>query len=453
MLKQLIAGLTLVALFSPSLVYTTEQVSAEAEFKRALSIIEQTQLEIFTDTTPADSIEIFSHFQKRWSQADNHSGDAKDNERKLELIRDSLSDTIDSYNDQYANYISPQALKKYRERRSGSYHGVGLKFRARRDQYPVVIGPLIGGPLEKSDLQPGDRILSAGSYDLKGTSSAQIIKLLKGPKDSTVELTVNRNGTIHQVDARRGPVDLRYSHAEIISANIGYLKISRFGGNTHEHVRTQLNSLIDKHVQGIVLDLRDNPGGSTRAARAVVSMFTTEQHVYCERYKSGKIKKLPRHGDHMTDLPLAILVNGQSMSSSEIVAGALQSYGRGIVIGSPTFGKGLVQKVFNLSQPLGGAIRTTIAVFGTPDEKPIHATGIVPDIFIESEADFMFRRTGSLNIRADARQYQRELLEQRVTIDFPDKAHDYISASDVQLNTATAKLAELNKLTKLQAEH
>ena len=151
-------------------------------------------------------------------------------------------------------------------------------------------------------------------------------------------------------------------------------------------------------------------------------------------------------------MPLAILVNGQSMSSSEIVAGALQSYSRGIVIGSPTFGKGLVQKVYNLSQPLGGAIRTTIAVFGTPDEKPIHATGIVPDVYIESDADFMFRRTGSLNIRADARQYQRELLEQRVTIDFPDKAHDYISASDVQLSTATAKLAELNRLSELQAK-
>ena len=157
--------------------------------------------------------------------------------------------------------------------------------------------------------------------------------------------------------------------------------------------------------------------------------------------------------DSITDLPLAVLVNGQSMSSSEIVAGALQSYNRGIVIGSPTFGKGLVQKVFNLAEPLGGAIRTTIAMFGTPDEKPIHATGIVPDIYIESEAGFMFRRTGSLNIRADARAYQRELLEQRVTIDFPDNAHRYIAASDAHLDTAISRLKQSSKLSELHTEH
>ena len=452
MLKHLFAALTLSGLLATNFVHSAEQVAAETEFKRALSIIEQTQLEIFTDDTPSDSKEIFKQWENSWTTI-NTSNNTADNEQKLELLRKMLSETIDSYNDQYANYITPQALKKYRERRSGSYHGVGLKFRARRDDYPVVIGPLIGGPLEQADLLPGDRIISAGGEDLEGASSSDIIQLLKGPEDSTVELALNRNGTTNTVIARRGPVDLRYSYTKIINDDIGYLKISRFGGNTHKHVRRQLEKLIEQQVQGIVLDLRDNPGGSTRAARAIVSMFTTEQHVYCERYKSGKIKKLPRHGEHMTDLPLAVLVNGQSMSSSEIVAGALQSYNRGIIIGSPTFGKGLVQKVFNLADPLGGAIRTTIAVFGTPDEKPIHATGIVPDMYIESEAAFMFRRTGSMNIHTDARAYQRELLEQRVRMDFPDNAHRYIAAPDKHLKTAITHLKQSNKLSELQAEH
>ena len=451
MQKRFLTAFTLCGLLLSHQAPADNAVSPLAEFKRALSIIEQTQLKIFTDVTPATPKEVLSGLSQPLTEAaDGESIEAT--EQTLLLLRDELSKTIDSYNDQYANYITPAELKKYRERRTGSYHGVGLKFRAMQDDYPVVIGPITGGPLDNSNLQPGDQIVQAGTSDLHGASSSDVVNLLKGPKDSIVNLTIRRDGNSHKVEAHRGPVALHYVRSEIINNNIGYLKISRFGGKTHERARQHLKALLKKSVKGFVLDLRDNPGGSTRAARSVVSMFTTEQHVYCERYKSGAVKKLPRHGDHLTDLPLAVLVNGQSMSSSEIVAGALQAYERATIIGAPTFGKGLVQKVFNLAPPLGGAIRTTIAVFGTPDEKPIHATGIVPDLYTESEAGFMFRRTGSLNIQDNARRYQRKLLEQRVTIDFPDKADEYINADDVQLETAINILEQTTRVSELQTE-
>ena len=128
------------------------------------------------------------------------------------------------------------------------------------------------------------------------------------------------------------------------------------------------------------------------------------------------------------------------MSSSEIVAGAIQTYNRGIIIGSPSFGKGLVQKVFNLQAPLGGAVRTTIAVFGRPDQQIIHAAGIVPDVYVKTKSDFMFRRTGSLNISDQAKAFQRQLLENDVKKKHPDSAEELIAATDLQLQTAINRL-------------
>lgn len=429
---------------------------AETEFKRALSIIEKTQLELFTDTLPPNSTEILQRLESEFSLAiktlDSNDPDYKKTRqgKRIQVMRDLISETIETYNDQYANYITPDALKRYSEKRSGSYEGVGLKFRAIKDDYPLVIGPIIDGPLDHSNLEPGDMIIAANGHDLKGLTNGQIVKQLKGPADSSIKLELNRNGETVYVEGIRGPVDLIYAASEIVNNNIGYIKISRFGGNTHKQVRSLLGTLIESNVSGIILDLRDNPGGSTRAARAIVSMFTEESHVYCEKNKAGVIKQLPRHGGHVTDLPLAVLINGNSMSSSEIVAGALQSFARGTLIGSPTYGKGLVQRVFNLKMPLGGAVRTTIAVFGTPDHQPIQGAGIVPDIYLESPADFMFRRSGSLNIRGDARAFQRTLLEDAVKEKHADKADALISAPDAQLNRAIDEIKQMTMNTALE---
>lgn len=418
-----------VSLFIHLSVIAAEPVAPETEFTRALGIIEQTQLNIFTQQQPKSTQQILTESNRQLAVATDQTA-------RIETMRNVLSEAIDQYNDQYANYITPEALKRYREQRTGSYHGIGLKFRAMADDYPLVIGPLTGGPLENSNLQPGDQIIKADDTDLKGMSSSEIVKRLKGPEATVVNLQLNRNGISHTVTATRSPVKLEYARAEVIDGDIGYLKISRFGGNTHEKVRQLVKQLLNQSVSAFVLDLRGNPGGSTRAARSITSIFIRQEHVYCERYKSGERRLLPRHGNHLTDLPLAVLVNGDSMSASEIVAGALQTFDRGVIVGEPTFGKGLVQKVFNLAQPLGGAIRTTIAEFATPNGKPIHAAGIVPDKYIRTDADFMFQRTGSLNISDRARAYQRVLLEQRVRKDYPDTDEKLIAAADQQLQMA-----------------
>ena len=422
-----------------------------SEFIKALNIIEQTQLTIFTDTAPPsrqDTIKKYNALVKEAeTELDKLSADfaAIADEKRIEIMRKLLFTTIDQYNDQYSNYIYPEELKKYSSRRNGNFVGVGLKFRAQKDDYPIAIGPLSNGPMDGTDIKPGDKLISVDGKTLSKLTSKEVVTALKGPEDSMAIIEIQRGELIHSIEVKRSAVDLHYSDAEMLEQNIGYIKVSRFGSKTHVRVGELLSDLIEQGATSFILDLRDNPGGSTRAARAIVSMFSTENNIYCEKYKSNAVKQLPRHGEHVTDLPLAVLINGNSMSSSEIVAGAIKTYERGIVIGVPSYGKGLIQKVFKLAAPLGGAVRTTIAVFGTPDHKPIHATGIVPDVYVETDNDFMFRRTGSLNISAEARAFQRTLLERDIRTDKPEKADEYIAAKDVQLQTAIDRLTPLIK--------
>ena len=202
-----------------------------------------------------------------------------------------------------------------------------------------------------------------------------------------------------------------------------------------------LQELLNQGAKYLVLDLRDNPGGSTRAARGITSLFVDKQSVYCERYEAGGVRELPHEGRKLTDLPLAVIVNEASMSASEIVAGALQDYGRAVVVGAPTYGKGLIQKVFNLKEPLGGAVRTTIAAYATPHHTLIHGVGVTPDLYEESAPQHLFRETGSLNISSAARVFKRQLLEDRLRRDFSDEESlRLISLEDQQLKRGIREL-------------
>lgn len=424
------------------------KVTAYSEFVKALDIIDQTQLTLFVDKTPSGKNEQLAVYEARLleSQAtlDESAADYAEQleGRRIEIMRAVISETIGQYNDKYANYIAPEPLKKYSSRRNGKVDGIGLKFRAVPNDFPIAIGPLLGGPMDGQDIEPGDKLLSINDTTLLSLKASQVGAALKGPSGSVATLTLSRDDKEHCVEVTRAAVELDYEDAELLQEGLGYIKISRFGSKTHTRVGKLVAELLLQGAQGFIVDMRDNPGGSTLAARAIVSMFCTEKEVYFERFKNGATRQLPREGEHKTDLPLAVLLNENSMSSSEIVAGAVQSYNRGVVVGAQSYGKGLIQKVFNLQAPLGGAIRTTIAEFGRPDKKMIHAIGIYPDLPVTSNSDFMFKREGSLNVSAKTKAFQRTLLERAVEKKYPKQAPKLIAAKDVQLETAKDALLE-----------
>ena len=421
------------------------------EFGRALSLVEQAQLTLFRETPPQRRVEIESAVQTKWLERQDQPKNTVDKDKaQAQLLRETLVDLVDSYNDPFANYVTPEALARYYQRRSGKFVGIGVKFRSRRDNYPLMIGPLLGGPLEHADIEPGDEIRKIGGIDQYGVTAVDLAASLKGEQGSEVLLQLARDGRKknHLLLAQRHKVALEYVRSDILANNTGYLRISRFGGRTHAIATAKLRQLIGKGITALVLDLRDNPGGSTRAARAVVSLFSAQPYVYSEQFKSGKIRKLERHGEQVTKMPLAVLVNERSMSSSEIVAGALKAAGRASIVGTPTYGKGLIQRVFDLKPPLGGAIRASIAEYATLDDILIHGVGVVPDYYVPTAREKVFKETGSLNISAAARRFQRQLLDKRLREQYSrQEAAQIIAQTDEQLMRALAVVNMNEKLT------
>ena len=418
-----------------------KNLQLRSEFLRAVNLVTTTQLTLFLDREAPTRASMVDAVVDRLSRREPAAGEDIDT-HQAGVMREVLINAISVFNDPFASYINPDQLKRYYNRRKGNLLGVGLKFRAFDDDYPAIIGTLLGGPLEQTEMTPGDRLLSINSQDQHGASSGEIATALKGKAGSTVDMELrHESGDTYKLTATRSQIKLRYVRSEMLANDVGYLKVSRFGGATHTTARELLQELLNQGAKYLVLDLRDNPGGSTRAARGITSLFVDKQSVYCERYEAGGVRELPHEGRKLTDLPLAVIVNEASMSASEIVAGALQDYGRAVVVGAPTYGKGLIQKVFNLKEPLGGAVRTTIAAYATPHHTLIHGVGVTPDLYEESAPQHLFRETGSLNISSAARVFKRQLLEDRLRRDFSDEESlRLISLEDQQLKRGIREL-------------
>ena len=405
-----------------------------AQCLKALDIIDGTQLSVFLQRELPDRAELISQIDALESVPV---------EEAIDAMRALLNEVLSVYNDPFANYINPKQHNAYKQRRTGGFVGVGLKYRAISEEYPLVIGPLLGGPLEHRNIKPGDKIIRADEVDLKSKSSSEVANYLKGEPDSMVTLGLERSGEYFDLKTKRQAVQLHYARAEMLESKIGYLKVSRFGGNTHLRFKSELQAMLEQNARALILDLRDNPGGSTKAARNMMSMFDDAPWVFCEQYKNGTVKRLPRAGDRITELPLVVLVNEYSMSSSEILAGALQDYKRAKLIGAPTYGKGLIQRVFPLAEPIGGAVRTTIAMYGTPSHRLLHGRGLVPDIYVPTPNERLYRETGSVNISEEARIFRRQLrLEQLSDKYSADVLKAYAKFPDAQLDVALSTLKE-----------
>ena len=404
----------------------------QAELHRALGIIDKTQLELFRQGPLMASDERDSRVADILSHAKTDSNLAVRKAREL------LADVQRAYGDPYANYITPEKHGSYKRNRSGNFVGIGIKFRSRDKDYPVVIGPLLGGPLDDFDIQPGDALKTVAGKSLFGASARQVRSMLSGPAGSLVSVTLGRGESITTtLDVERRSVELHYARAALLASDIAYIKISRFGTDTFERVRTYVQNFEVQGVRAYILDLRDNPGGSTRATRIIMSLFDDADWVYCEQYKGGRSKQLPRQGEQISNAPLAVLINERSMSSSEILAGALQVRKRATLVGTPSYGKGLIQKVYPLKSPIEGAVRTTIATYATPDNLPLHARGLTPDIYVPTAPHGLYRETGSLNISERTRAFRASLNGDRLRRKIgSEKANALMAVPDLQLQVA-----------------
>ncbi|MFP4294295.1 MAG: S41 family peptidase [Halothiobacillaceae bacterium] len=288
--------------------------------------------------------------------------------------------------DPHSNYLDLDEFKQLREGTSGTFGGLGIEV-GMEDGFVKVVAPIDDTPAERAGILGGDMIVRIDGESTRGMTLADAVERMRGEPGTEIELTVVREGedAPFEVTIERDVIRVRSVRAHMMEPGYGYLRITQFQTGTVEQMRQALNDLREDNegpLDGIVLDLRNNPGGVLQGAVGVADAFMDEGLiVYTDgRVEDSDMKFNARPGDMLDGAPIVVLVNGGSASASEIVAGALQDEGRALIAGERTFGKGSVQSIQELSG--GGAIKLTTARYYTPSGRSIQADGIEPDVFL-----------------------------------------------------------------------
>jgi carboxyl-terminal processing protease len=295
------------------------------------------------------------------------------------LSHGTVQGLIAALGDPFSAYYDPAAYKKLQDNLQGQYSGVGiyLTFSA---GYPVITGTLPDSPAAKAGLQAGDQIIKVGDKDMKGATADQATTAIQGPNGTKVVLTILRGATTFSVTITRAEITVPSVRSAMTGNQIFYVRIYQFGGNTSQEFDDALRTGL-KGAKGIVLDLRDDPGGYISAANDVISEFVTSGENFELRDRYGNVDRSDASGQHRApSLPLVILVNANSASASEITAGSLQVHQRARLIGTTTYGKGSVQLDFPLND--GSDIHLTIKRWYLPNGVTIDHKGLTPDIAV-----------------------------------------------------------------------
>ncbi|WP_101758868.1 S41 family peptidase [Oceanicoccus sp. KOV_DT_Chl] len=288
--------------------------------------------------------------------------------------------------DPHSTYLDAKSFDDLQVSTSGEFGGLGLEV-GMENGFVKVISPIDGTPAEKAGIESGDLIIQLDDKPVKGLSLNDAVNLMRGKKGSDIELTIIREGVNQPFDVTitRDTIKVVSVRSKTLEAGFGYIRIAQFQSKTGEEFRTALAKLQNKNstMKGLVLDLRNNPGGILQASVEVADSLLEEGLiVYTEgRLNDAHSEYSATPNDMSKGIPVVVLINGGSASASEIVAGALQDHRRAVIMGTDSFGKGSVQTVVPLSEK--HAIKLTTARYFTPNGRSIQAQGIIPDIIIE----------------------------------------------------------------------
>lgn len=312
-----------------------------------------------------------------------------------DLIHGAVKGVIDTL-DPHSQFLTAEAYKEIKIETEGEFGGLGIEITI-KDGYLTIVTPLEDTPAFKAELKPGDRIIKIDGKSTKNISINEAVKLLRGQPGTTVNLTIMRKDKkeFMEFSVERDYIKIEsVKDAQIIEEGIGYIRITQFQENTDKDFKHALEELLKTPLQGLILDIRNNPGGLLQEAVEIAGNFIKEPKLIVktkgrlvnqnEEYKS-------KNPNAIEDIPLVILINKGSASGSEIVAGAIKDWHRGILIGTQTFGKGSVQSVLPLRD--GSALKLTTATYFSPKGIDINETGIQPNIEIrmsEKEEDELF---------------------------------------------------------------
>ena len=286
--------------------------------------------------------------------------------------------------DPHSSYMPPESFQDLQEETQGSFSGIGIEVTIKNDLLTVV-SPIADTPADKAGLKANDTIIEIDGVNTKNLGPYEAIKQLRGPEGTEVTISIHREGwdNLKAITLKREIIPIQSVKAEFLSPGFIYTRITNFQSHTTDDYKAKLKELKLKHqIKGVILDLRNNPGGLLNQAISIADIFLNKGIiVYTKGRREDQNNVYVAHDNGEKKMyPLVILVNEGSASASEIVAGAIQAHKRGIIVGTQTFGKGSVQTIIPL--PDGAGLRMTTAKYYTPDDRSIQALGITPDVEI-----------------------------------------------------------------------
>ncbi len=295
---------------------------------------------------------------------------------------------IDSLGDKYGVYYTVEEIKKAREDSTGMFGGIGALISYDEvANYCIIAGTTEGSPADRAGLREGDYIVKVDDMDAQGIMSSEIVTYVRGEVGTTVHLVVKRKGVPEPiaVDIVRDIIETTSVYSEMKEDNIGYIGVTEFDSVTSDQFVEALATLKGQGARGIILDLRSNLGGNLETACEIARNIIPEGVIVYTIDKYGNRKEYTCDGEHELDLPMVVLTNQYSASASEVLTGAIKDYGKGRIVGTTTYGKGIVQTVVPLSD--GSAVKLTTSSYYTPNGVCIHGTGIDPDVEVELDTD------------------------------------------------------------------
>lgn len=304
---------------------------------------------------------------------------------EVNLYYGAVAGMVGALDDPYSVFLDPQFAEMFESELSGTFEGIGAEIGIKQDQLKVI-APLPDTPADRAGLMAGDAILAIDEVDTYNMSTDEAVRRIRGPKGEEVVLTIGRKGAeIQDIPIIRDTIrveSVRWRLEERDGLRIGLIEIFHFNEATMPIFEEAIQSLTLENPDGLILDLRNNPGGFLDTAVDVAGEWVQQDVVVQERFSDGSTRNYNSNGNsRLTDLSTIVLVNGGSASASEIVAGALQHYGKGFILGEPTFGKGSVQDYVEFDD--GSALKLTIALWLTPSGLSIEKEGITPDELVE----------------------------------------------------------------------